>query len=346
MLPEIDTSGLDDRPTLGPSPSFLTQPELSSRISKSSLTLPALKQSASAPALHGAKKLPKEIYSRRWTTETRRYLHQHREKRWLHLKKKHCYMDFTHEEKAVIKTYFTALAGDNGMISMETLEDMMISLGLAGNQKEIVKLLEKIDDLKIGHLDFEQFLLLMRARADSSIVRIFKDMMEGKLGDPNLNFQTVISQYRRQLILDASGSRNTSSETQEMGARVLKNFADLRKARYAATQKPIDPDEEALGLSNLAVQMDSKEPTFDAKGTAPMGGLKMVWRGVCTENNLLPDRPSNAKTVDRPPSPSAILAEIGLKVGSRKKNAGRPGTIIVQAPVLEEDGSRRTSSFG
>ena len=45
----------------------------------------------------------------------------------------------------------------------------------------------------------------------------------GNLGDPNLNFQTIISEYRRQLILDAAGAGN--HERQPRGSAWHRRYA-------------------------------------------------------------------------------------------------------------------------
>eukprot|EP00931_Biecheleriopsis_adriatica_P104470 TRINITY_DN79140_c0_g1_i1.p1 TRINITY_DN79140_c0_g1~~TRINITY_DN79140_c0_g1_i1.p1 ORF type:complete len:357 (+),score=78.63 TRINITY_DN79140_c0_g1_i1:110-1180(+) len=344
---DAETTQLPEGTRLRSEPSFLTQlPASLLRQPKPELILPAIKKSASTPNLSSPKKLPAYIYSKRWTTETKRYLHQRRERRWLTLKQKHCYIDFSVEERAELRHYFDSLTGSNGLIDIENLEDMLISLGIANNKKEVDELVDKIDDLKTRELDFNQFLDLIRARSDYNTLRVFKDMMEGQLGDRHLDFRTVISEHRRKLILDASGSRSTSTEQQERGGKVLKNFADLKRSRYDALER--DPEREALGLPPK--RAGSKEPTFQVDSTqaAPMGGMKMCWRGVCTEHNLTPSRPVTPtnKTAERLESPDEVMARIEEKLSFKrgKKLSARPGTVIVQAPALNAEGMHRKSS--
>jgi len=310
-----------------------------------------MKSSASAPNLPVIKQSMEQIYGKRWTTENKRYLHTRRERIWLAEKQKHQFIDFSFQERKQFRKYFDALAGSNGRIGVEGLENMLISLGLADNKKDVAALMSKIDDLKTGELDFEQFLELVKSRNESHIVKVFKDMLDGKLGDPNLNFQTVISEYRRQRILEAAGSHATTVHQQEHGSKVLANFAALQRSRYLEAHS-IDEDAMAMGLvSPSAGQTNpSKEPNFMVTGQAPMGGMEMVWRGVCTEHNLVPSRPASAdgrrrRTVEKPPSPRDVVAEI-LKgsTKTKKKLTGSRGTIIVEAPALEEEfGGRRGS---
>merc|ERR1719356_233096 len=154
-------------------------------------------------------------------SEQRRLIHQSRERQWLRSKAKYGYIDFSDTERAELRRYFNALTGQSGRVGIDKLENMLISLGLAADRREVASIVERIDGSSTGELDFEQYLEIVRTRTDSNIFQVFKAMMEGKLGDRNLNFQTVISTYRRKLILDATGARGAKGEQQELGERIL-----------------------------------------------------------------------------------------------------------------------------
>lgn len=225
-----------------------------------------------------------KVYSKRWTTQKKRYLHYHKERRWLTLKARECCVDFSPSERKELRRCFDALAGENGMLQLQQVEDLFISLGMANDQAEVHSLIDKVDDLKARELDFEQFLQLVFARKDPKYLKRFRDMMDGSLGNKNLDFQTVLSQYRRELFFDASGYRSVSSERQILACNVLKNFSELRRLRHQHSLPAKDPEAEALGLS--MTPPPTKGPTFQAKGDVPVGGLKMVWRAVCIEHDL------------------------------------------------------------
>merc|ERR1719188_214349 len=133
----------------------------------------------------------------------------------------------------------------------------MISLGVANNQKEVRKIVDSIETNDKGNLDFEEFLEIFRTRTDSDMLQVFKSMMEGRLGDRNLNFQTVISAYRRRLFVDAMGARQPrlmhlpmdKCIPSEQGTKILNNYAALQRAHYdvaaAAAQNggpPLGPE--------------------------------------------------------------------------------------------------------
>jgi len=311
---------------------------------KASATLPSFKttktkDSAALPAL---RQPLQQIYSRRWTSETKRYLHVHRERRWLALKHKHQFLDFSPQERVELRRYFDELAGVNGRICLEELETMLISLGLAENPRDVRVWADQVDDLKVGELDFEQFLELVLRRNDSNLVTVFMHMASGKLGNANLNFQTLISAYRRQLFLDASGAGTSVTSGRQLGGKVLQSFADLQRNRWGA-KVAADKEAQAMGLETTAPgQLESDDPDFNVNGHAPVGGLEMIWRGVCAENDLWPARPVSedgrkARILNKPPSPREILRTIRRDSSRKKVRASHTGTIFVEAPSASEE---------
>jgi len=320
---------------------------------KRSHSSPALRTfSCSTDDSQGAGPARNDIFSRRWCSEQKRFLHDHRQRQWLQNKAKHGYIDFSDVERAELRRYFDALATSENKIGLDRLETMLISLGLASTSKEVRKIVAKIDADGNEELDFEEYLEIFRAPSDNEIFKVFKAMMEGRLGDPNLNFQTVISAYRRKLFLDATGARTmrhvrlpSDKVAPEHSAKVLQNFATLQRSRYS----------EAAEASDLGLPADPSLLPFDPTGGVPPGGLGMVWRGLAAENGLVSSRPASADktkhTLGPPPSPRKVLSEI-VKVKKAKKKTGCYGsTIVIRAPVVEEGAQeairrRRSSSSG
>mmetsp|Transcript_56893 Transcript_56893/g.166607 ORF Transcript_56893/g.166607 Transcript_56893/m.166607 type:complete len:349 (+) Transcript_56893:224-1270(+) len=312
---------------------------------------PPLSTSASTPSLPAINKLSPEksaagllstekICSKKWTTEQRRLLHQQRERAWLQRKAKHRCLDFSDAERAALRRYFDALAEGRPRIRSDKLENMLISLGLAETREEVADIVDKVDGDGSRELDFEEYLEMVRTRADSDIFLVFKAMMEGTLGDQNLDFQTVISSYRRTLILDATGARRVSGEQQELGYKILNNFASLQRSRHSEAAAAI----EAKGESPTSASLMAASTTlpFDNNGQRWMGGpLGIMWRGVCHEERLVSSRPSSVegksksrRTLQRPMSPKEVVQGI-VKVKTSMRMQSRRGTVIIGAPELE-----------
>lgn len=317
----------------------------------SSASLPNLSKSSSMPSIFSADNSSAHpgIHTKKWTTETKRYLHQRRERKWLSNKAKHHCLDFSDSERNELKRYFSAVADSDERISVEQLENMLISFGLAKSRREVAEIVSKIEGSNPAQgLDFEEYLEIVRTRTDANVIEVFKAMMEGKLGDKNLNFQTVLSQYRRQLLIDATGARERARpEQQDLGREILHNFATLQHSRHveavAAAEAAKVPWDAFLGSSPSsapAPDAAALSMPFDSKNdAAPFAGLKIVWRGVCMEKHLLSSRPTSAeassrRTGEKPLSPRAIVEGIIKEPLSRTKRSR--GTLIIRAPALEE----------
>lgn len=288
-----------------------------------------------------------------WCPEHKRFLHERRERQWLRSKAKHDCIDYSDGERAAFKVYFDSLAGWKDEMSFDKLEDMMISLGLAESKKEVCEIVEALasgtrDVNFFDGLDFEEFLEIVRKCTRADILPVFKAMMEGNLGNPNLNFETVLSQYRRKLFLTylterdkkdekkgaekrsgskgssrkgspkAKGTNSSSSikDPMKKGEQVLKSFAALQKSRYDEAEENGEQNHSLL--------------PFEAGGVIPVGGLGMVWRTMVTEQGLASSRPSSAqakKHREPPLSPRSVVQSC-MKVKLPTRRRGR--TIIVR----------------
>lgn len=301
--------------------------------SSSTPSLPSIHKSNASTAKSG-------IYGRQWNTEVGRYLHEKGQRSWLRQQGKHAMVDFSESERAELQRYFEGIAevvtGNGGRrIKVDRLEDMLISLGLAVNRREVDEIVKTIDDNQSGELDFEQYLTIVRTCADPAIFQVFKSMIDGTLGDRNLNFRTVISGYRRGMIMDATGARQPflgepepdKAKKQEMeaakkrGQRILDSFANLQKSRYDRGEKRGDRGE--TGEDSMP---------FDGAGFVPTGGMQMLWHTVCQEQRLVPSRPASAdkRTLEPPRSPRDIIESIVQ--AKSKKPKRKMGTLVIGAP--------------
>jgi len=309
-------------------------------------TAPARSQSVGDGGLLGSDRPPSrgfsaKIYTRQWTSEQKRLLHERRERAWLRNKGRHACIDFSDEERAALRRYFDCLAESNSRIKLDKLEDFLISLGLASTRhdvQQLVKAISKNASVDIGsyELDFEEYLEIVRQRADSAIFKVFKAMMEGNLGDQNLNFQTVISEYRRHLILDATGARGATPEVLDRCRRIMINFADLQYSRFKEVHgtAPIRREEKEKKKKH-------EQHSFDPNvGHAPLGGLGMLWRGVCSDQNLVETRPASTegksrRVLEKPLSPRSVIRSIvdPTTAHNPNKSSFHRGTVMVSAPM-------------
>lgn len=319
------------------------------------------KNSLSLPDIHQRPKLQSSplrgIYGRLWTTENKRLMHEWSQRRWLENQGKHAMVDFSEKERKALKVYFDAIAeGDESRreprrIRVDRLEDMLISLGLAGSRRQVAEIVRAVDDRGTQELDFDQYLTIMAKNPDPAIFQVTQAMIDRRLGDRNLNFRTAISAYRRAAIMDATGARGADpvklgipspapssqepskkQETDEKrvrGTRILRNYAALQKNRFDRGEMRADRGEEG----------EDSMP-FDAAGSVPAGRMQMLWQHVCRENQLVPSRPSSAErktmiSLGTPGSPRDIIKAI-VPEPKKKVNAKPGGTLIIPAAKSEK----------
>lgn len=256
-------------------------------------------------------------FTRSASTDIKRKLHETRQRDWLRKHGKHSCIDFSDAERTELRHFFEGLSGTTGSdarIGISELEEMLISLGLADTRQDVQDVIAKLDGDETGELDFEEYLrIVCMGDAESTIFQVFKAMLQGKLGDRNLNFPNVISTYRRKLILDATGCRLPSSldDSREDLNEDLKG----RKGKQAKYEKM---------LSNFQTLTESRLNASKKTVGAPMksvaGSLAMAWHHFCSEHNLKPIKPAFSgesgahSKLEDPPSPRTVLAKIpGLK---------------------------------
>jgi len=288
---------------------------------------------------------PKDgIFSRNWCSDAKRLLHEHKQREWLRQQNKHHYIDFSDVERTELRKSFDALANGEETVGLQKLENMLISLGLASTQQEVKRMVDGIDTNGNGELDFEEYLMIFRNGKMSEMFQIFKALMEGRLGDRNLNFQMVISNYRRNLFLKATGATAKREEFRlpqdgfpvDHGMKILHNFAGLQRGRYHHSCRLAETG-EGPDLDKYAMPFD---PTGD---DIPPGTLSISWRGVTHEYGLVSSRPSSADRSKRavPESPRTVIAKhVGVHK-PKKRNGPHGATVMIQAPALEETSSSR-----
>lgn len=149
---------------------------------------------------------------------------------WLAKQGKEKYIDFNSKERNQYKEIFDALDADGSKaIGVSELEDPLIALGFVANREDVQKLIDTVDEDGNGEIEFEEFLLIMKAikgsggnvdEGKASLYQFFQDMIEGnfsKRGEMNSDvpFMLNFSQYRRRRIIDAIMISDNMSEGEE-----------------------------------------------------------------------------------------------------------------------------------
>ena len=105
-----------------------------------------------------------------------------------------------------MKDCFNTLDEDGGeSIGQEEMEKPMIGLGFAETPYEVAKMIRAVDADGSGMIEFDEFLDIIKGSGSSEnkISIFFKDMVKGKIGDPNLNFDIMVNDIRRRDMLNS-----------------------------------------------------------------------------------------------------------------------------------------------
>ncbi|KAL4431867.1 hypothetical protein ABPG74_012679 [Tetrahymena malaccensis] len=180
--------------------------------------------------------------------ENRQKLKESQTRQWLIKHKKREFIDFDDKERSKLKQYFRSLDGDgSGSIGLRELEDPLISLGIAESKEDVKKIMDQVDKDHSNEIEFQEFLDIIKAKEkgngrsqkNTAIINFFKDMINGQLGDgdiqtKNLPFQLIISTIRRKKLLDAIMS--TNQEKKKEGEKVMKAYGKLLAINNAPKQ--------------------------------------------------------------------------------------------------------------
>lgn len=102
-----------------------------------------------------------------------------------------------------LRQCFNTLDEDGGgAIGLEELEKPLIGLGFATSREEVKTMMDSVDVDGSGQLEFDEFLLIIKAGADKSggtvsdqtskINKFFKDLSSGNIGNKDLSFNIIV----------------------------------------------------------------------------------------------------------------------------------------------------------
>ncbi|KAG6961626.1 hypothetical protein JG688_00008985, partial [Phytophthora aleatoria] len=153
--------------------------------------------------------------------------------RWLDKHGRNSNLKTTREQLALMRRWFDSLDADgSGEVGLDELEDPLVSVGLAGSQDDVQRLIEEVDVNGTGSITFDAFLNLfypervkrertsfkakrsrqVKTNAGNPVARLFENLQAGKLGDLAVPFPVLITAYRRRMLLDAHMADNPAAK--------------------------------------------------------------------------------------------------------------------------------------
>jgi len=161
------------------------------------------------------------------------------ERSWLRKHGKRKYIDFDGPTRENLRRYFLAMDADGtGTITVDELLDPLIALGLAESKEQVQVLFDNADYDHSGHIEFNEFLQILRSGdTHSPMGDFFKEMTKGNLvqNADVLPFNLVVSTYRRKMLL--ASTTHSDPITKMKADRVMKAYAKIRDSKRLAELK-------------------------------------------------------------------------------------------------------------
>lgn len=153
---------------------------------------------------------------------------------WLSKRAKQPRFQFTGEQKRMLRQWFDALDSDgSGKISVEELEDPMLSIGIVNDTREIQEIVSRLDKDSNGQIDFQEFVdfLTPHARRNKAASpekhEVMFQQLTTKMEHQSCGFleiNTQLSMERRRFILDSITSFTAQSIQEDLAQ--LKHFKE------------------------------------------------------------------------------------------------------------------------
>uniref|UniRef100_K3W8I7 EF-hand domain-containing protein n=1 Tax=Globisporangium ultimum (strain ATCC 200006 / CBS 805.95 / DAOM BR144) TaxID=431595 RepID=K3W8I7_GLOUD len=177
---------------------------------------------------------------------------RHDQNAWLGKHAKQRRFEFSAEQKKMLRQWFNALDADgSGKISVEELEDPMLSIGIVADPCEIKEIANKLDTDANGLIDFHEFVEFLTPHAkhhksslekhEAMFMQLTKKMEHQSSGFLDIN--TQLSMERRRFILDAITHWPSQSIAEEL--------TDLKKSKHILKPDEYDDSEKDGGQSGM-----------------------------------------------------------------------------------------------
>ena len=180
--------------------------------------------------------------------------------RWLTVRGRGDKMGERMEQEKMLREWFEALDADgSGDISVDELEEPLISIGLVSSKEDLEEMIRKYDSSGDGEIDFQEFVKMVMTKEEggksNAMLKLFEDFHSGLLGNRLLPFSTLIHMYSRKQLFNAIMAKN--SEEKAEGLQVLKARIKRTEARDADLAQEKKNEEEKIlhKRASMKVQM-------------------------------------------------------------------------------------------
>jgi len=179
---------------------------------------------------------------------------------WLTARGRGAKMGERMEQEKMLREWFEALDADgSGDISVDELEEPLISIGLVSSKEDLEEMIRKYDSSGDGEIDFQEFVKMVMTKEEggksNAMLKLFEDFHSGLLGNRLLPFSTLIHMYSRKQLFNAIMAKNPEEKAE--GMQVLKARIKRTEARdLDLAQEKREEEEKILNKrASMKVQL-------------------------------------------------------------------------------------------
>ncbi|GMI02564.1 hypothetical protein TrVE_jg10602 [Triparma verrucosa] len=158
---------------------------------------------------------------------------------WLKARGRGAKMATEMDRVKMLRDWFEALDADgSGDISVEELEEPLISIGVVASKEDLIAMINKYDSSGDGEIDFQEFVKMVMTKEEGSpnaMLKLFEEFSEGLLGDKMLPFSTLVHMYSRKMLFNAVMSQD--DQLKQEGQKVLK--ARIKRSEEQAYEEEL-----------------------------------------------------------------------------------------------------------
>jgi EF-hand domain pair len=170
---------------------------------------------------------------------------------WLLKHGKSHYVKIDNNKKKNLRRCFLSIdLNGNRSIELAEIIEAMLTLGIAENKYEAKQIFKEIDKDNSGHIEFNEFLLLLKSKGPrvKSLIELFDRVIEKKMGFDldMLPFQLIVSNYRRNMIMRAVMEPGNPKEE-----LILKSTSQVFSRNLKQLKKDLEKNYKPKDLYNL-----------------------------------------------------------------------------------------------
>lgn len=173
------------------------------------------------------------------------------------------------EFEGVLREYFDFLDPEGtGAISVEELEEPLLSLGVVNSHSDVCALISLVDKGGTGVIEFKDFVRIVKS--GERVRDMLQAMAQGDVGCRDLNFDICVAQHRRQQMMSALVLDSEQAGEKERARKLFHNWVAFLERHAKLPESTVKHNRSLFGGLKAAAEVEASAHanslTVEAKG--------------------------------------------------------------------------------